>query len=264
MHIDNMEIYSKAIKINDNVFDKIFYAIRLINAEYKREVVTGFNLFKFDENLFNLFSKSCKFGGCKIYYLEDCPISVFAYNMKQRLCDISVHIEKKGNQLKLIIFSGNGYPLNSYKLNQFYSYFNSNEIKYEKLKGRKYKLSKYCAITTYLKKVFNINYSKISFVESSYGTYYFFVNKKYYFILNNKWTNILNFSSKKILNYFKTKLFVPKYCFKLNDSEFDVFSYMLSRKIACAELVDGSIIFSRSYYKDSVTLINYLEFLCSP
>ena len=249
-----MDIYSSLVYVTDNLFERIYYGIISLARCYDRKILAGINVINFSSKKVDLLKKFSLKSGVKTFLFTDLPLSVFSFVSKSKMCDVSVSIEYKGGKYHITVFSGSGYPVNSYQKKLFFSsYYNpdfkpgSGELDIIK--------SDYC-IKRYIKHIFGKK--NVEYIKNAYSYYYFKVNGNYY-VLNKKFSEIVNID-KSVINDRLSKICKEKYFLSDDDEEFDIYGFMLSRKISCLFTRSGSIIFSNSYYIDYLKVIYYLEY----
>ena len=257
-----MEMYGIDLVNSKDLSKKIFYALRQLTNRYDRKILIGININGLSEyESETLKSDILNFSGFKVFLCYSFPLCVFSYVAKYKMCDLSVSLDFDKNICHIVLFSGGGYPANSYYKKSFLRFigdYNQNEER--ERKGEIYNLKLENSLQQYIKFVFGDKSKYVKYIKNTYNTYYFKVKDTYY-MLDDNFSSILNKSKEFILDKM-SKFFDGKYDFFINDEEFDVYKYMLSRKITCIYTQDGSIIFSSSYYKDYLKVIYYMEFLC--
>ena len=255
-----MKIYETKLVKKENIFERIFFSIKKLTNEYERKILVGFNALNFSKNKLEELTSCIKKLDIKVFLAKDFPPCVFSFVSKYKMCDIGINLEYKNGDFYIIIFSANGYPICSYQKRCFLENMENYTLQEEKNLGEIFNLKLDLSINQYIKSIFKSHSKKITFIKNVYDIFYFKVNGNYY-VLDKYFCKILNKSDDKILE--KLKNFCTKeYLYKNDDKEFDVYKYILSRKIACIKLLDGSIIFDDSYYIDYLKIIYYLEFLC--
>lgn len=253
-----MEIYNIKLVNEENLFSKLFYAIKCLSKEYERKILIGFNAINFSSKKLEELKQNILTSGIKVFLSKNFPPCVFAYTSKYKMCDFSLNLEYKNNAYYLTIFSGSGYPICSYQKKSFLEYFKN--FKCENEKGEIFNLKLEYSLDKYIKHIFGNKSKNVKFIKNIYNLFYFKVNDTYY-VLNQNFTKIINKENDFIQNKMKKFCYLT-YNFSVQDDEFDAYLYMLSRKIPCLLLSDGSILFDSSYYLDYLKIVYYLEFLC--
>ena len=254
-----MDMYSVKLIKENNIFDKILYAMRSVCREYERKILAGINIVNFCIEDEIKLKKTILKNNIKIFLSENFPPCVFSYICKYKMCDISLNIEDLGDSYSIIIFGGSGYPVCSYLKKVFLKNIDEYNNLEDIGKGEIFNLKLENSLNQYIKHIFGNKASKVSYIKNCYELYYFKVNNTYY-VLNKNFSNIINKDEIYLQNKIK-KICTEKYNRDICDREFDVYLYMLSRKIPCILTSNSSIIFADSYYVDYLKMIYYLEFV---